>query len=226
METGVCLGGSTPGPVCRRTRKHPLGAAGLGGWCGSLNDGASLGRVLLPGHLLLSWTLGSVSVGVQVPPFPPRLVLWLPSGSAKRRQILSAASSPAAPTMSPACWTRCTPSPTPSSHSPPSASSPAQKVSGRSQVWSRRGGPGGGQRRGDHPCQGSPLAEADSLTCRSSSLARCGFGAWNVDPSLLLHLLRVPRLQGNPVPACSPPSVQWRGCGSHLGDNSRSANSY
>ena len=176
MEAGVCLGGSTPSPVCRRTQKHPLGAAGLGGRCRSLNDGASLGRVLLPGHLLLSWALGSVSEGVRVPPFPPRLVLWLPSGSAKRRQTRSAASSPAAPTMSPACWTRCTPSPTPSSRFPPSASSPAPKVSGHSQVWSRHGGPGRGQRLGDHPCQGSPLAEADSLTCRSSSLARCGFG--------------------------------------------------
>lgn len=145
----------TPSPICRRTRKHPLGAAGLGGpWRSQPGAGAAAQPAAsLPGP-------GPCLCGCPGSTRPTPLVLWLSSGSARRRQTPSAASSPAAPTTSPVCWTRCTPSPTPSSRCPPSASSPAPKVSGCSQVWSRCGGPGGGRRLEDHPCQGSLLAEA------------------------------------------------------------------
>ena len=69
---------------------------------------------------------------------------------------------------------------------------------------------------------GSPLAGVESLACGSHSLVGCGFGVWNVDPSLPLHLLRVPRLHGGTVPAHSQLSVR----GSLLRGYSCSTNSY
>lgn len=56
---------------------------------------------------------------------------------------------------------------------------------------------------------------------------RCGFGVWKVQPSLPLHLLRVPRPPSS-VPA-RPWVSQFRagvGAGGSLRDNSRSATSY
>lgn len=171
-KLGSVLGERLPVRFVEEPRSIPLSSR-AGGRCRSLNDGAS-SAVLLPGHLLLSWALGSVSEGVRVPPFPPRLVLRAPPQAPPReRQTRSAASSPAAPTMSPACWTpvhtvshTVAPLPTFREFTRPEGEWPPQ-------VWSRHGGPGRGQ-PGDHPCQGSPLAEADSLTCRSSPHADVG----------------------------------------------------
>lgn len=169
------------------------------------------------------WT--SVSVGVAVLTFPSPLVLWFPPGSAKRRQTPSAASSPAAPMTSPACWTRCTPSPIPSSRCPPSASSPALKVSADSHgpelAWRSQGRPSSREAslRGS-PLWGLPKLEL-MLGPRKPFLGKTWIWGWKYRP--------------RPTPACPPSpdhtAPRWPSPGSWcrgslLMGNSHSANSY